>query len=198
MSIVRVTSVTRWQTSTSSSSARPAATSPRSARRSSGSRTACIDEWKTADGKPAPGGTCTNVGCIPSQGAAAVVRELRARRARLRRARHPGEGPRARPRADAQAQGQGRAPEQRRHPLSLQEEQGHVLPRPRQLRGRRRRAAIRSRSRARPRRRSTAKHVIVATGSNPRALAGRRRSTTSSSSTTTARWRFPKCRSGSA
>src|SRR5687768_6046643 len=28
---------------------------------------ACIDEWQTADGKPAPGGTCTNVGCIPSK-----------------------------------------------------------------------------------------------------------------------------------
>ena len=32
-----------------------------------GFRTACIDDWKTADGKPAPGGTCTNVGCIPSK-----------------------------------------------------------------------------------------------------------------------------------
>ncbi len=32
-----------------------------------GFNTACIDEWKTADGKPAPGGTCTNVGCIPSK-----------------------------------------------------------------------------------------------------------------------------------
>jgi dihydrolipoamide dehydrogenase len=29
--------------------------------------TACIDEWKGADGKPALGGTCTNVGCIPSK-----------------------------------------------------------------------------------------------------------------------------------
>jgi len=28
---------------------------------------ACVDEWKTADGKPALGGTCTNVGCIPSK-----------------------------------------------------------------------------------------------------------------------------------
>src|SRR5205823_9300412 len=28
---------------------------------------ACIDDWKTVDGKPAPGGTCTNVGCIPSK-----------------------------------------------------------------------------------------------------------------------------------
>ena len=32
-----------------------------------GMKVACIDEWKTADGKPAPGGTCTNVGCIPSK-----------------------------------------------------------------------------------------------------------------------------------
>ena len=32
-----------------------------------GFRTACIDDWKSADGKPAPGGTCTNVGCIPSK-----------------------------------------------------------------------------------------------------------------------------------
>jgi dihydrolipoamide dehydrogenase len=32
-----------------------------------GFNTACIDEWKNADGKPALGGTCTNVGCIPSK-----------------------------------------------------------------------------------------------------------------------------------
>jgi dihydrolipoamide dehydrogenase len=32
-----------------------------------GFSTACIDEWKNADGGPAPGGTCTNVGCIPSK-----------------------------------------------------------------------------------------------------------------------------------
>jgi pyruvate/2-oxoglutarate dehydrogenase complex dihydrolipoamide dehydrogenase (E3) component len=32
-----------------------------------GLQVACIDDWKTADGKPAPGGTCTNVGCIPSK-----------------------------------------------------------------------------------------------------------------------------------
>ena len=28
---------------------------------------ACIDDWKNAQGGPAPGGTCTNVGCIPSK-----------------------------------------------------------------------------------------------------------------------------------
>jgi dihydrolipoamide dehydrogenase len=28
---------------------------------------ACIDEWKNGQGGPAPGGTCTNVGCIPSK-----------------------------------------------------------------------------------------------------------------------------------
>lgn len=32
-----------------------------------GMSVACIDAWSNADGKPAPGGTCTNVGCIPSK-----------------------------------------------------------------------------------------------------------------------------------
>jgi len=32
-----------------------------------GLKVACIDEWKNAKGGPAPGGTCTNVGCIPSK-----------------------------------------------------------------------------------------------------------------------------------
>jgi dihydrolipoamide dehydrogenase len=32
-----------------------------------GLSTACIDDWKGADGKPALGGTCTNIGCIPSK-----------------------------------------------------------------------------------------------------------------------------------
>jgi dihydrolipoamide dehydrogenase len=32
-----------------------------------GFSTACIDAWSNAKGGPAPGGTCTNVGCIPSK-----------------------------------------------------------------------------------------------------------------------------------
>ena len=28
---------------------------------------ACIDEWKDGNGGPALGGTCTNIGCIPSK-----------------------------------------------------------------------------------------------------------------------------------
>ncbi len=32
-----------------------------------GFQVACIDEWKNGNGGPAPGGTCTNVGCIPSK-----------------------------------------------------------------------------------------------------------------------------------
>jgi dihydrolipoamide dehydrogenase len=32
-----------------------------------GFNVACIDEWKNSKGGPAPGGTCTNVGCIPSK-----------------------------------------------------------------------------------------------------------------------------------
>src|SRR3990167_4242039 len=32
-----------------------------------GFNVACIDEWANDKGGPAPGGTCTNVGCIPSK-----------------------------------------------------------------------------------------------------------------------------------
>jgi len=32
-----------------------------------GMNVACVDEWKNDKGGPAPGGTCTNVGCIPSK-----------------------------------------------------------------------------------------------------------------------------------
>src|SRR5688572_14610403 len=32
-----------------------------------GLQAACVDDWSTPEGKPAPGGTCTNVGCIPSK-----------------------------------------------------------------------------------------------------------------------------------
>lgn len=32
-----------------------------------GMKTACIDSWRNARGKPALGGTCLNVGCIPSK-----------------------------------------------------------------------------------------------------------------------------------
>jgi dihydrolipoamide dehydrogenase len=32
-----------------------------------GMKAACVDDWRGADGKAALGGTCTNVGCIPSK-----------------------------------------------------------------------------------------------------------------------------------
>ncbi|HXF45864.1 MAG TPA: dihydrolipoyl dehydrogenase [Burkholderiaceae bacterium] len=32
-----------------------------------GFKVACIDRWKNGKGAPAPGGTCTNIGCIPSK-----------------------------------------------------------------------------------------------------------------------------------
>ena len=32
-----------------------------------GFNTACVDKWVDADGKPSLGGTCLNVGCIPSK-----------------------------------------------------------------------------------------------------------------------------------
>ena len=32
-----------------------------------GMKTACVDDWIGKDGKPTPGGTCLNAGCIPSK-----------------------------------------------------------------------------------------------------------------------------------
>src|SRR5438105_9397746 len=32
-----------------------------------GMRVVCVDRWLTPDGRPALGGTCLNVGCIPSK-----------------------------------------------------------------------------------------------------------------------------------
>src|SRR5689334_462461 len=32
-----------------------------------GLRVACVVEWRKEKGGPAPGGTCTNIGCIPSK-----------------------------------------------------------------------------------------------------------------------------------
>ncbi|HWY73289.1 MAG TPA: FAD-dependent oxidoreductase, partial [Burkholderiaceae bacterium] len=32
-----------------------------------GLRVACVDAWRNDKGGPAPGGTCTNIGCIPSK-----------------------------------------------------------------------------------------------------------------------------------
>ena len=32
-----------------------------------GFNTACVDDWEGPDGGPAPGGTCTNIGCIPAK-----------------------------------------------------------------------------------------------------------------------------------
>ena len=32
-----------------------------------GMKTACVDDWTDAAGEPSPGGTCLNVGCIPSK-----------------------------------------------------------------------------------------------------------------------------------
>jgi hypothetical protein len=50
-----------------------------------GFKTACIDNFKNAAGKPSLGGTCLNVGCIPSKALARIFRELRrARSAQVR------------------------------------------------------------------------------------------------------------------
>jgi dihydrolipoamide dehydrogenase len=108
---------------------------------------ACIDEWANAKGGPAPGGTCTNVGCIPSKAllqssehfehAGHAFKEHGIDVAglslnlpqMLKRKRHR------------------RQAEQRRHPVPVQEKQGQLLPRPRRVRRRCRRRLHRQRHR---------------------------------------------------
>ena len=144
-----------------------------------GFSTACVDDWKTADGKPAPGGTCTNVGCIPSK--ALLQSSENYEHAGHAFAEHGIEvkGTCHRRRADARAQGQGRPAEQRRHPVPVQEEQGRVPSRRRQLRRRRcRGVADQGRGRRRRDADREARHHrdrVEAAG-----VAWRRRSTTSS------------------
>jgi dihydrolipoamide dehydrogenase len=136
-----------------------------------GFRTACIDDWTRAGGKPAPGGTCTNVGCIPSKAllqSSEHFEHAGTPSPTTDTSRQPGD----RRRADAGAQGEGRRAEQRRHPVPLQEEQGDVLPRPGSFSGGSFEAgwniAVES---AKPAT-LAATHVIVATGSAPRPLPG--------------------------
>ena len=41
-----------------------------------GFNVACVDEWKNDKGGPAPGGTCTNVGCHLAQGNTSFVPDV--------------------------------------------------------------------------------------------------------------------------
>ena len=104
-----------------------------------GFNVACIDEWKNAAGRPAPGGTLHQRRLHPEQGAAAVERALRACRPPLRRPRHRPHGPEDGRGEDGRRKDAVVKAEQRRHPLPVQEEQGQLLPRPRLVRRRRRR-----------------------------------------------------------
>ena len=53
-----------------------------------GLNTACIDDWKNDKGGPALGGTCTNVGCIPSKALLQSSEHYEHAGAPLRRPRH--------------------------------------------------------------------------------------------------------------
>ena len=139
-----------------------------------GFKVACIDEWTNAKGGPALGGTCTNVGCIPSK--ALLQSSEHFEHAGHAFAEHGIDvaGLSLNLRPDAQAQGQRRQAQQRRHPVYLFKKNKVTFFHGRgtlRRQGRRRRLHH-QRHRARPPTRITAKNVIVATGSNARALPG--------------------------
>ena len=159
-----------------------------------GFKTACIDDWSRTDGKPAPGGTCTNVGCIPSKALLQSSENFE----------HAGHafadhgigvsGLDDRRREDARAQGPGRRAEQRRHPVPVQEEQDRVLPRHRIVRRQGRRLLEARRSPA-PSRRSSRPRTSSSPPARSRARCRASPSTTCACSTTKARSRYRTCRS---
>ena len=157
--------------STSSSSApAPAATSPRSAPPSSASRPPASRAGRTPKGELALGGTCLNVGCIPSKALLASSEEYeKALAPPRRRTASPSSGVKfdlakmqARKDADRHQDDQG-------HRVPLQEEQDHLAagPRPASSRG-----GDTYTIEVRAARRVQAKHVIIATGSKARHLPG--------------------------
>ena len=119
-----------------------------------GLRTACIDGWKNAQGELALGGTCLNVGCIPSKALLASSEEFE------KASHHLGahgigvagvtiDVAKMQARKDAIV-----SKMTKRHRVPLQEEQGHLAAGFRQARGGRR--GLRDRRwAARPCRRST-------------------------------------------
>ena len=70
-----------------------------------GFNVACVDEWKNDKGGPAPGGTCTNVGCIPSKALLQSSENFEHAGHSFRRPRHRCAGPVDGCAEDAGAQG---------------------------------------------------------------------------------------------
>jgi pyruvate/2-oxoglutarate dehydrogenase complex dihydrolipoamide dehydrogenase (E3) component len=101
-----------------------------------GLSTACIESEPYADpkGEVRLGGTCLNVGCIPSKALLQSSEHCTSRPALLRHARHLGVRREDRRDDHDQAQGQHRRSADRRHQGPVQEEQGHLAARPRQVR----------------------------------------------------------------
>ena len=143
-----------------------------------GMKVACVDK------RGALGGTCLNIGCIPSKALLQSSHLYEEARHGIEQARHQGAGRRARSRRHDGQQGQGgRRPDQG-HRVPLQEEQGRLRDRRRPDRGRRQgrgrrrtRAAARSCDQEHPDRHRLGRH----------AAARRRRSTRSGSSPRPAR-----------
>ncbi len=154
-----------------------------------GLATACIESEAYADpkGEVRLGGTCLNVGCIPSK-ALLQSSEL------FEQANHSfvmhGISIRGEDgcRDHDAAQGQHRQPADYGHQELVQEEQGDIAPRP--WRSGRRMSAGRSEQFLMAKNRSKATHVVIATGSK-RVICPVLKSITKSFATTSVRCRFP-------
>jgi dihydrolipoamide dehydrogenase len=127
-----------------------------------GLKTACVE------GRETLGGTCLNVGCIPSKALLHASHHAARGRAQLRQDGPQGQGAVGRLETDAGLQGRRHRPEHQGHRVPVQEEQDRLAeglgPNPRASP---RRARSRSATRCtRPR------NIVIASGSEPSSLPG--------------------------
>ena len=85
-----------------------------------GLKTACVEQRKTL------GGTCLNVGCIPSKALLTSSEKFEEAKHTLRGSRHQARLGRTGPADDDGQQGQGRQRQHRRHRVPVQEEQDRL------------------------------------------------------------------------
>ena len=97
-----------------------------------GMKVACVEKRSTL------GGTCLNVGCIPSKALLDSSELYHLAHGPIRQARDQGRGPRPRPAGDDRPQGRGRQGAHRRRPVPVPQEQDRAGLRHRHARPRRR------------------------------------------------------------
>ena len=152
-----------------------------------GMKVACVEKRATL------GGTCLNVGCIPSKALLHASELFEEAGHTLRQDGHRRRHADARPRRDDGAQGRGRRRQRQGRRLPVQEEQGRRAQRHGRIAAPGKVEVDGADGKTQT---LETKSIVIATGSDVAQLERRRRSTRSASCRRPARWRSTRCRSG--